>query len=280
LGEINPLSPFYKVNKIQFIDVTFSYGQKKGKFTAVKKVNLAVKPGEFVSVIGPSGCGKSTLLSLVAGLNFPSEGCVLLDGKSIAGTGNDRGIVFQHYSLFPWMTAEKNIVFGIEQVSPGRTKKENEQLALKYLQLVGLKGFGSKYPAQLSGGMQQRVAIARAFAMNPQILLLDEPFGALDAKNKRALQEVLLKLWNNGDKKVTVFMVTHDIDEAIMLSDRIIVLAGQPGTVKHEIMVPFPRPRLRSELIRTGEYTRQRNTLVNFFFDELLEEIGGEEVIL
>jgi len=241
---------------------------------------MSINEGEFVSIIGPSGCGKSTLLSLLTGLNFPTDGYILLDGKQIQGTGTERGVVFQHYSLFPWMTARKNLIFGLKQVYKKKSKKEIEEIADRYLELVGLGDFKNKYPSQLSGGMQQRVAIVRAFAMNPGILLMDEPFGALDAKNRVVLQELLLNLWDNGNERKTVILVTHDIDEAILLSDKIIVMTAGPGTIKKQIDVNFKRPRDRTSLIRSEEYMSLRNKLVSLFYDDLIEKIGGDEVVL
>jgi ABC-type nitrate/sulfonate/bicarbonate transport system, ATPase component len=268
------------MSKITLQNVSVTYEDKDSKYVAVRDVNTAIREGEFVSIIGPSGCGKSTLLSVFAGLNFPSDGSIELDGKEIRGTGTERGVVFQHYSLFPWMTAKSNIIFGLKQVRNGRNKKEIEKIADNYLDMVGLGNFKNKYPSQLSGGMQQRVAIARALAMNPGILLMDEPFGAVDAKNRVILQELLLKLWEYGNEKKTVIFITHDIDEAILLSDRIIVMTAGPGTVKKEIHIDFERPRDRSRLIRTQEYTDLRNKLVNLFYDDLIQKIGGEEVVI
>jgi NitT/TauT family transport system ATP-binding protein len=268
------------MSNISLQNVSLKYEDEKNKFCAIKDINISIKKGEFVSIIGPSGCGKSTLLSLLTGLSFPTDGYIFLDGKEIQGTGIERGVVFQHYSLFPWMSARKNLIFGLKQVYKYKSKKEIEETADKYLDLVGLKNFKNKYPSQLSGGMQQRVAIARAFAMDPGILLMDEPFGAVDAKNRVVLQELLLNLWDNGNDKKTVILVTHDIDEAILLSDRIIVLSASPGTVKKEIDISFERPRERSTLIRSEEYTKLRNKLVSLFYDDLIERIGGEEVVL
>jgi NitT/TauT family transport system ATP-binding protein len=268
------------MSKIKLKDVSLNYKEKNAEFTAITDINISIKEGEFVSIIGPSGCGKSTLLSLFAGLNFPTGGTVLLDGKKITGTGTDRGVVFQNYSLFPWMSAKKNLIFGIKQVNKNAVKKEIESIADKYISLVGLNDFKSKYPSQLSGGMQQRVAIARALAMNPGVLLMDEPFGAVDAKNRIILQELLLELWEKGETKKTVVFVTHDIDEAILLSDKIIVMSASPGTVKTEVKVPFSRPRNRYELMRDKEYTSLRNRLVDYFYDDILQKIGGEEVTI
>jgi NitT/TauT family transport system ATP-binding protein len=178
------------------------------------------------------------------------------------------------------MSAQKNLIFGLKQVYKKKSRKELEEIADKYLYMVGLNEFKNKYPSQLSGGMQQRVAIARAFAMNPRILLMDEPFGAVDAKNRVILQELLLNLWSNGNDRKTVILVTHDIDEAILLSDRIVVISASPGTVKEEITIDFGRPRERSLLLRSEKYIRLRNRLVNLFYDDLIEKIGGKEVVL
>lgn len=259
------------MSKINLQNVTFAYGEG---ITVIDDVSISIKEGEFVSIIGPSGCGKSTLLSLIAGLNFPTGGCILLDNQEITGTGNERGVVFQHYSLFPWMSARKNIVFGLKQLDENNKQsiKELEKKADKYLELVGLNDVAHKYPAQLSGGMQQRVAIARAFAMDTDILLMDEPFSAVDAKNRMALQELLLNLWNNGEKKKTVIFVTHDVDEAVLLSDRIIVMSAHTKSVKEEFFIDFNRPRIRSILGRTQKYTELRNMLVELLFDDLLSE--------
>lgn len=267
-------------NKIILKNVSLNYTDQNNSFCAIKEISFSIKKGEFVSIIGPSGCGKSTLLSLLTGLNFPTDGYILIDGEKIQGTGTERGVVFQHYSLFPWMSAEKNLIFGLKQLYRKKSKKELEEIADKYLSMVGLKDFKNKYPSQLSGGMQQRVAIARAFAMNPGILLMDEPFGAVDAKNRVILQELLLNLWNSGNERKTVILVTHDIDEAILLSDRIIVMSASPGTVKEEINIDFERPRERSSLIKSEKYTNLRNKLINLFYDDLIEKIGGAEVVI
>ncbi len=268
------------MGEITLQNVSLNYADQNNAFCALRDINFSIREGEFVSVIGPSGCGKSTLLSLLTGLNFPTDGNILLDGKQIRGTGTERGVVFQHYSLFPWMSAQKNLIFGLKQVYKKKSRKELEEIADKYLYMVGLNEFKNKYPSQLSGGMQQRVAIARAFAMNPRILLMDEPFGAVDAKNRVILQELLLNLWSNGNDRKTVILVTHDIDEAILLSDRIVVISASPGTVKEEITIDFGRPRERSLLLRSEKYIRLRNRLVNLFYDDLIEKIGGKEVVL
>jgi len=190
--------------------------------------------------------------------------------------------VFQHYSLFPWMTARKNIAFGIKQIQKGLRSSERLKIADEFLEKVGLSEFKNKFTCQLSGGMQQRVAIVRALAMNTDILLMDEPFGAIDAKNRTVLQELLLKLWegDGSEEKKTVMFVTHDIDEAILLSDRIILMSANPGKIKQEFKVPFERPRNRAELVQTKEYSRFRNRLMNVFYDDVALKIGGSEVVL
>lgn len=270
------------MSKIEVQNLTVDYTEKNTSFTALQDVSFSVEAGEFVSIIGSSGCGKSTLLSILEGINTPTKGCILIDGKPIEGTGTDRGVVFQHYSLFPWMTARKNVAFGVKQVKKNLSKSERLKIADEFLDKVGLEQFKHKYPSQLSGGMQQRVAIARALAMDTDILLMDEPFGAIDAKNRTILQELLLKLWE-GDgtqEKKTVLFVTHDIDEAILLSERIIMMSSHPGRVNKEIPVPFARPRNRAELVQTSAYGEFRNELLSLFYSDIVNKIGGSEVVL
>lgn len=270
------------MSKIEIHDLTVDYTEKNNRFTALKNVSFSVEAGEFVSIIGSSGCGKSTLLSILEGINSPTEGTILINGKPVNGTGPDRGVVFQHYSLFPWMTARKNVAFGVKQVKKELSQSERLEIADSFLDKVGLEDFKNKYPSQLSGGMQQRVAIARALAMDTDILLMDEPFGAIDAKNRTILQELLLSLWE-GDgtqEKKTVVFVTHDIDEAILLSDRIIMMLTNPGRVYKEIAVPFERPRNRADLVQTKEYAAFRNRLLSLFYSDIAGKIGGSEVVL
>ena len=268
------------MSKIEINNLTVDYTEKKKSFTALKNVSFSIEEGEFVSIIGSSGCGKSTLLSILEGINTATEGEILINGEPVTGTGPDRGVVFQHYSLFPWMTARRNVAFGIKQVNKNASRAERYQLADEFLDKVGLERFKNKYPSQLSGGMQQRVAIARALAMDTDILLMDEPFGAIDAKNRTILQELLLELWENATPRKTVVFVTHDIDEAILLSDKIVMMTANPGRVYREIKVPFERPRNRSELVQTGEYTKFRNELLSLFYSDIVSRIGGEEVVL
>lgn len=266
------------MSKIDIKNLTVEYSDKNHSFKALDNVSFSVEPGEFVSIIGSSGCGKSTLLSILEGINSPTDGKILIDGNPISGTGFDRGVVFQHYSLFPWMTARNNVAFGIKQAKKELKKDERLKIADKFLDKVGLEEFKGKYPKQLSGGMQQRVAIARALAMDTDILLMDEPFGAIDAKNRTILQELLLSLWE--DNKKTVVFVTHDIDEAIFLSDKIIMMSTRPGRVYKEIRVPFKRPRNRSEMIGLKEYNDFRNKLISLFYGDIVDKIGGSEVVL
>lgn len=196
------------MSKIEIQNLTVDYTERNRHFTALKDVSFSVETGEFVSVIGSSGCGKSTLLSILEGIHTPTAGTILIDDKPINGTGTDRGVVFQHYSLFPWMTARKNVAFGVKQAKKSLSGQERLAIADEFLDKVGLADFKNKYPSQLSGGMQQRVAIARALAMDTDILLMDEPFGAIDAKNRVILQELLLELWEgDGENTVSVEVV-------------------------------------------------------------------------
>jgi len=216
-----------------------TYSSAQGETVALRNINFQVHRREFICVIGASGCGKSTLIRILAGLESYTGGDVLLDGKPVTGPGPDRGMVFQGYTLFPWLTVKKNVMFGLEMNNRGRLECESE--ALQWIELVGLAKFADAYPHQLSGGMKQRVAIARALANQPRILLMDEPFGALDAQTRCKMQAHLLEIWRNID--VTVLFITHDLDEAIYLADRILVLKAHPGEVQELIEVPVPRPR-------------------------------------
>ena len=211
---------------------------------ALENVSFGVKTNEFVTIVGRSGCGKSTMLNIIAGLLSPTEGAVLINSKPVEGPGSDRGMVFQHASLFPWLTAVENIEFGLRNL--GTPKKECRVRAQELIELVRLKGFENKYPRELSGGMQQRVSIARAMAIDPEILLMDEPFGALDQLTREDMQRELLRIWES--RKKTVLFVTHSISEAIYLSDRIFVFAPQPGYVKKEFIIQIPRPRHKSSI--------------------------------
>ena len=225
--------------KLRTESLSKTFETAKGKVRALRELSFDVHRREFITVIGPSGCGKTTLIRILAGLDFPTSGKVLLEGKKVHGPSADQGMVFQDYTLFPWLTVKKNVMFGLEVKGVGRLKAEAE--AREWLEMVGLSKFAEVYPSQLSGGMKQRVAIARSLANRPEILLLDEPFGALDAQTRSSMQAYLLKIWRNVD--VTIFFVTHDLDEAVYLSDRILVLRANPGEIDELIEVPVPRPR-------------------------------------
>ena len=221
-------------------NVTRVFEGKRGNTTqALQPIDLEVAENDFVTILGPSGCGKSTLLRIVAGLDFPSTGRVLLDGKPVEGPGADRGMVFQSYTLFPWLTVEQNIRFGLRERGLGTA--EQKERSDDFIAKVGLRGFEQHYPKQLSGGMQQRTAIARALANDPRILLLDEPFGALDNQTRVLMQELLLGIWESARK--TVLFVTHDIDESIFMASRVAVFSARPGRIKADIAVDFPHPR-------------------------------------
>lgn len=210
-----------------------------GAHTALEKFSLAIEPGEFICLLGPSGCGKSTVLNAVAGFVPAPDGSVVVDGRAVKGPGADRGMVFQQYSLFPWKTVLENVAFGPRM--QGASRAEARRRAREYLEFVGLAGFADKYPATLSGGMQQRVGIARALVNHPSVLLMDEPFGALDAQTRGLMQENLLRLWSKIDN--TVIFVTHDVDEALFLADRVIVMSAAPGRLLLDLAIDLPRPR-------------------------------------
>jgi NitT/TauT family transport system ATP-binding protein len=212
---------------------------------ALKDINFSTHRREFLCVVGPSGCGKSTLVRILAGLEEHSAGDVLLLGQPVTGPGSDRGMVFQGYTLFPWLTVRKNVMFGLEV--NGHGKLESDREAMQWLQLVGLEKFADAYPHQLSGGMKQRVAIVRALANQPRILLMDEPFGALDAQTRCRMQAHLLEIWRKID--ITIVFITHDLDEAIFLADRILVLSAHPGQIQELIEVPVPRPRSVAQIV-------------------------------
>lgn len=230
---------------LQVKNLQKEFDSPQGKVTALKDINFKTYKREFVCVIGPSGCGKSTLIRILAGLETPTSGEVLLDGKAVSAPGPDRGMVFQGYTLFPWLTVKKNVMFGLEMSGHGKTGSEEQ--ALQWIDLVGLSKFANAYPHQLSGGMKQRVAIARALANQPRILLMDEPFGALDAQTRAKMQSYLHEIWKNID--VTILFITHDLDEAVYLADRVLVLKAHPGEVQEVIEVPVPQPRSPEQLL-------------------------------
>ena len=226
--------------KIEAVSRTFPPSRKGAEPTrALEPTTLTVEDNDFITILGPSGCGKSTLLRIVAGLDKATSGQVLLDGAPVAGPGPDRGMVFQSYTLFPWLTIAQNIAFGLRERGMGEAERLN--IAREWCQRVGLKGFEQHYPKQLSGGMQQRTAIARVLANNPKIMLLDEPFGALDNQTRALMQETLLEIWERERK--TVMFVTHDIEESIFLASRVVVMSARPGRIKADIRVDLPYPR-------------------------------------
>jgi NitT/TauT family transport system ATP-binding protein len=233
---------------------------------ALEPTDLAVAENDFITILGPSGCGKSTLLRIVAGLDRPTTGRVLLDGRAVTGPGADRGMVFQSYTLFPWLTVAENIAFGLTE--RGVPPAERREIVAAYIDKVGLKGFERHYPKQLSGGMQQRTAIARALANEPEILLLDEPFGALDNQTRSLMQELLLGIWERERK--TVLFVTHDIEEAIFLASRTIVMTARPGRIKAEVRVDLPHPR---------HYRMKTEPEFSALKARLTEEIRAEAVL-
>ena len=214
----------------------------KSELVAIEGFNLTVPEGEFVCLLGPSGCGKTTVLRIVAGLEDKTDGTIQVNGRKVKGPGPDRGMVFQEFALFPWRSARRNVEFGLE--IKGVPAERRHAVSSKLLELVGLKGFEDSHPKQLSGGMKQRVAIARALANAPSVLLMDEPFGALDAQTRNLMQKELLRIWT--ETKKTIVFVTHSVDEAVYLADRIVVMTARPGTVKKDIPVTLPRPRDRT----------------------------------
>jgi NitT/TauT family transport system ATP-binding protein len=230
---------------------------RKPGFVALYNISLAIRNNEFVSLLGPSGCGKTTLIRIIAGLIPADRGEVIVDGQTVTAPGRDRCMVFQQFGLLPWRTVLANVEFGLEIEGVG--KSERRCAAEKYLELVGLKGFEHYYPHQISGGMQQRVGIARALSKKPDILLMDEPFGAVDAQTREQLQEELLKIWNQTD--TTVVFVTHSIDEAIYLSDRVVVMQGRPGRIKEEVAVELPRPRWEGDVKADPRFAQLRTHL-------------------
>ena len=258
-------------------DLEKIYPTPKGPAVIVQDFNLHVKKGEFVALIGHSGCGKSTVLSMVAGLSEISGGGIILAGKELSGAGPDRGVVFQSPCLLPWMSAFENVMLGVNQVFYTASKTERRQIAEYYLTVVGLGDALHKRPAELSQGMRQRVGIARAFALSPKMLLLDEPFGMLDALTRIELQQVLLDVWSRT--QLTALMVTHDVDEAIFLADRVVMMTNGPAAGVGDILrIPFPRPRNRAALLEDAEYYRHREQLISFLEERAHKKPGLSNV--
>lgn len=256
-------------NSIEVDNVAVSFKTPKGIYTAVKNISLNVKKGEIISLIGHSGCGKSTLMGTISGMVQPSSGTVKANGAVVTKPGPDRGIVFQNYSLLPWMSVYKNIFEAVDSALKNKTAAEKKELVEKNLKMVNLWEHKDKLPGQLSGGMKQRVAIARAFAINPSILLLDEPFGALDALTKSNMHVELLKLWNLDNREKTIVMVTHDVEEAIFLSDRVVVLNNGPeATVKEIVDIPLERPRNKKSIVHLPQYMQIHDKLLSLLIDK------------
>lgn len=266
----NVLAPVYDASKsIEIKNVTVSFKTPKGVYTAVKDISLSVKKGEIISLIGHSGCGKSTLMGTISGMVKPTTGEVLANGITVTKPGPDRGIVFQNYSLLPWLSVYKNIYEAVDAAKKGMSSADKKTLVEKNLKMVNLWDHKDKLPGHLSGGMKQRVAIARAFSINPSILLLDEPFGALDALTKSNMHVELLKLWNLGHREKTIVMVTHDIEEAIFLSDRVVVMNNGPAaTIREIIDIPLPRPRNKKEIVHDPQYMAIHDKLLNLLIDK------------
>ncbi|MDE5465928.1 MULTISPECIES: ABC transporter ATP-binding protein [unclassified Bradyrhizobium] len=241
-------------------------------FTALEDITLDVRSGEFLALVGPSGCGKSTLLDLLGGLTLPTSGRILLDGRPIAGPGRDRGIVFQQYALFPWRTAEQNVEFGLDIA--GLKAKQRSDIARHFLDLVGLSGFADRYPHELSGGMKQRVAIARSLAYDPEVLLMDEPFAALDAQTRETLQGELLRIWRATGK--TIVFITHGIDEAIVLGQRVAVMTSRPGRIKQVFDIPDVLRSDDDDVRSLPEFGRVRHEVWSLLREEVLKAQEGQ----
>lgn len=250
------------MSNIKIHSLSFAY--ENGGKLILKDINTEIHDGEFVCILGQSGCGKSTLLRLLAGLETPTEGEILLDEEPIGGPSLNKGVVFQDYGLFPWMTAGENILLALKQRFPQRDKKELKEIAVNMIKAVGLdEAVYKKLPKELSGGMKQRCAIAQAFSIDPPILLMDEPFGALDAVTRARLQDLVRDLWAQEEMKKTVFFVTHDVDEALLLANRILVLGQSPSNVIYDVTIPEEQRPTRGSLFDNVEMMKLRNTLIN-----------------
>ncbi len=252
--------------KLHIDNVRKVFNTRNGEMVALNGVTLDIHENEFICVVGPSGCGKSTLLNIIAGLSEPTSGAVYCDGKKVTGTGTERGVVFQQYALFPWLTVKKNVRFALEM--RGVKGPEADELAMEYLAKVELTKFADHYPKELSGGMKQRVAIARAYAAEPQVLLMDEPFGALDAQTRTQLQTELLETWERDRK--TCFFITHDVDEAIILAQKVIIMSARPGRIKEIVDITIPYPRTQ-ETKMSPEFLELKNHIWGQVYHEYLE---------
>jgi nitrate ABC transporter ATP-binding subunit len=263
---IAPQEAFLRIEQVSKI-----YPTPKGEYVVLKDVNLAIAAGEFICLIGHSGCGKSTLLNMVGGFSKPSIGSVTVNGKPITKPGPERMVVFQGYALLPWLTVYENVYLAVDSVYPNLSKSEKNDNVRHHLAMVGLSEAAEKKPTQISGGMKQRVSIARALSIRPEVLILDEPFGALDAITKEELQEELLQIWT--EQKCTVLMITHDIDEALFLADRLVMMTNGPAANIGEIMtIPFARPRDRAQIMEDPLYYDLRNTALDFLYNRFAHD--------
>ena len=251
--------------RVRIDNVYKTFYSRGNETVALSGVSLDIHDNEFVSVVGPSGCGKSTLLNIIAGLIAPTEGKVYCDGREVTGTGTERGVVFQQYALFPWLTVKKNVMFALEM--RGVKGKDAAAGAMKYLEMVDLVKFADHYPKELSGGMKQRVAIARAYAAEPEVLLMDEPFGALDAQTRTQLQTELLATWER--EKKTCFFITHDVEEAIILAQRVVIMSARPGRIREIVEVNIPYPRTQETKL-TPEFNALKNHIWSQVYQEYL----------
>jgi NitT/TauT family transport system ATP-binding protein len=254
--------------RIVFDHVSVEFPASRGPLRVVDDVSYEIRDGEFVAIIGPSGCGKTTMMNIVAGFVSPTRGRVLLDGEPIAGPGPDRGVIFQEYGVFPWLTVRENIAFGLRLAANRREPAEREAICNRYMSLMGLMEFADAWPKMLSGGMRQRLALARAYAVRPRYLLMDEPFGALDAQTRTAMQDLLLQVLQTEGK--TVMLITHSVEEAIYLASRIIVMSARPTRIREEIRIPFAYPRAESV-----HETREFNELRSHVRDLVMKEYAA-----
>ncbi|PTQ12799.1 nitrate ABC transporter ATP-binding protein [Sphingomonas oleivorans] len=244
-------------------DIEVSFPTRKGPFVAVKQVDLSIDKGEFVALIGHSGCGKSTLLNVIAGLVKPSRGVVFLDGEVVDRPGPDRAVIFQDHSLLPWLTVEENVRLAVDKTASGKSRGERRDWVMHNLELVHMAHAATKRPSEISGGMKQRVGIARAIAMTPRVLLMDEPFGALDALTRASLQDAVMEIQNQLNN--TVVMITHDVDEAVLLADRVVMMTNGPAAgIGEDIRIDLPRPRNRIEAAETSAYNHARHEILHF----------------
>lgn len=255
-----------RVTKVKIENVKKIWNTRNGQIVALNGVNLDIMENEFICVVGPSGCGKSTLLNIIAGLEEPTEGAAYIDDKKITSTGVERGVVFQQYALFPWLTVLKNVMFGLKL--QGKKNDEAKEIAMKYIKMVQLEEFVNHYPKELSGGMKQRVAIARAYAVNPEVLLMDEPFGALDAQTRTQLQTELLETWEKEQK--TCFFITHDVDESIILAQKVVIMSARPGRIKEIVDIDIPYPRTQ-ETKMSPRFLELKNHIWSQVYQEYLE---------